>query len=200
MTYHDQATQLNQIYIYQPNLDRSPQNFQHRPTVGKQIWSEPNPDPTSPTLICHDLSWPSHNYDKDINTKHSRYVTVSPTRLSMTSRMTLSTKSLVRNLQCPQSTPILDLPFLTHFYERYQHETFKISYFQSNKIIYDIKDDPVHQVSGQEPSMSSESPSSWPHILDTLLLHVLSQNFQGIFHRVKQDPLWHQGLPCPPSL
>ena len=23
----------------------------------KNIWSDPNPDPTSPTLICHNLSW-----------------------------------------------------------------------------------------------------------------------------------------------
>ena len=38
MTYHDLATQLNQIYISQTNLDGSPQNVQHRPTVGKQIW------------------------------------------------------------------------------------------------------------------------------------------------------------------
>ena len=37
MTYHDLGTQLNQIFISQPNLDGSPQNFQHRPTVGKQI-------------------------------------------------------------------------------------------------------------------------------------------------------------------
>ena len=37
MTYHDLATQLNQIFISQPNLDGSPRNFQHRPTVGKQI-------------------------------------------------------------------------------------------------------------------------------------------------------------------
>ena len=37
MTYHDLATQFNQTFIYQPNLDGSPQNFQHRPTVGKQI-------------------------------------------------------------------------------------------------------------------------------------------------------------------
>ena len=60
MTYHDLATQLNQIFISQPNLDGSPRNSQHRPTVGKKIWSDPNPDPISPTLICHDLSWPSH--------------------------------------------------------------------------------------------------------------------------------------------
>ena len=37
MTYHEEATQLNQTFISQPNLDGSPQNFQHRPTVGKQI-------------------------------------------------------------------------------------------------------------------------------------------------------------------
>ena len=60
MTYHDLATQLNQIFISQPNLDWSPRNFHHRPTVAKQIWSDPKPDLTSPTLICHDLSWPTH--------------------------------------------------------------------------------------------------------------------------------------------
>ena len=37
MTYHDLATQLNQTFISQPNLDGSPRNFQQRPTVGKQI-------------------------------------------------------------------------------------------------------------------------------------------------------------------
>ena len=37
MTYHDLATQLNQIFISQPNLEGSPRNSQHRPTVGKQI-------------------------------------------------------------------------------------------------------------------------------------------------------------------
>ena len=60
MTYHDLAPQLNQTFISQPNLDGSPRNFQHRPTKGKQIWSGPKPNPTSPTLSCHDLSWPSH--------------------------------------------------------------------------------------------------------------------------------------------
>ena len=51
MTYHDLATQLNQIFKSQPNLDGSPRNFQHMPTVDKQILSDPKPDPTSPTLI-----------------------------------------------------------------------------------------------------------------------------------------------------
>ena len=60
MTYHDLATQLNQTFKSLPNLDWSPWNFQHRPTVSKHIWSDPKPDPTSPTLICHDLSWPTH--------------------------------------------------------------------------------------------------------------------------------------------
>ena len=60
MTYHDLATQLNQTFISQPNLDGSPGNFQHMTTVGKQIWSDPQSDPTSPTLICHNLSWSSH--------------------------------------------------------------------------------------------------------------------------------------------
>ena len=37
MTYRDLATQLNQTFKSQPNLDGSPQNFQHRPPVGKQV-------------------------------------------------------------------------------------------------------------------------------------------------------------------
>ena len=34
MIYHVLATQLNQTFKSQPNLDESPQNFQHRLTVG----------------------------------------------------------------------------------------------------------------------------------------------------------------------
>ena len=61
-------------------------------------------------------------------------------------------------------------------------------------------DDPVLQVSNQEPSMSSKYPNSWPPILDTLIIKISTRNFQGIFLRVKQHHPWHQGWPCPWSL
>ena len=116
-------------------------------------------------------------------------------------------------------------------------------------IIHDIKDNPVLQVSCQEPSTSSKyhhkGPPSWhtsnedidmklsgylplgqtwssmtsrmtlsstspgssskyphegPPILDTLLMKILTWNFQGIFLWVKHGHPWHQGWPCSPSL
>ena len=70
----------------------------------------------------------------------------------------------------------------------------------STKYIHNVKDDPVLQVSGQELSTSSKYLHSWPPILDTLLIQISTQNFQGIFVRVKQDHPWHQGWPCPPNL
>ena len=48
-------------------------------------------------------------------------------------------------------------------------------------IIYDIKDDPVLQVSGQEPAKSSKFPPSWPLILDKLLIKMTTKNFKNIF-------------------
>ena len=46
--------------------------------------------------------------------------------------------------------------------------------------IHDVKDGPVLQVSFQEPSMSSKYPHEGPPILDTLLIKISTQNFQGI--------------------
>ena len=63
-----------------------------------------------PFLTPH--SW--HTSNKDINMKMSGYLPWGQTRSSMTSRVTLSFKSPVRNFQCPPSTPILEPPFLTH--------------------------------------------------------------------------------------
>ena len=51
--------------------------------------------------------------------------------------------------------------------------------------IHDIKDDHVFQVSGQEPLISSKYPYKGPPILDTLLIKISTQNFQGIFLEVK---------------
>ena len=60
-------------------------------------------------------------------------------------------------------------------------------FLRVKKIIHEIKDDPVLLVSNQEPSMTSKYPSSLPHILDTFLIERSTQNFQGIFLRVKKN-------------
>ena len=53
--------------------------------------------------------------NKDNDRKLSGYDPWGLTRSSMSSRMTLSSKSCVRNPQRPPSTPLPDPPFLTHF-------------------------------------------------------------------------------------
>ena len=63
-----------------------------------------------------------------------------------------------------------------------------------------FQDDPVLQVSGQEPSTSSEYSHEGPPILDTLLIKISTWNLQGIFLWAKQSHPWHQGWPCPPSI
>ena len=68
--------------------------------------------------------------DKYINLKLSGDDPYGPPRSSHTSKAMLSSKSLVRYPQCPPSTPIKNCPFLG-----------------SDKVIYDIKDDPFLQVS-----------------------------------------------------
>ena len=58
------------------------------------------------------------------------------------------------------------------------------------KYVYEVKDDPVLQVSCQEHSMSSKNTYEGSPILDTLLIKISKQNFQVIFIGVKQ------GHPC----
>ena len=67
----------------------------------------------------------------------------------------------------------------------------------SNNVVNDIKEDPVLQVSNQQPSMSSKYPPSWPFLTHILFIKILTQNFQGIFFRVKYHHPWHQGWHCP---
>ena len=82
---------------------------------------------------------------KDINTNILGYLPCGQTRSSMTSRMTLSSMSPVRNPQCPPSTTMKAL-------------------------------------------------------LETFLLKISTQNFQGTYLWVKQGHPWHQGWLCPPCL
>ena len=53
------------------------------------------------------------------------------------SRMTLSSMCLIRNPQCPPSTPLLDPLFLTHFQQRYCHDNFKVSSLGSTNVIHE---------------------------------------------------------------
>ena len=53
--------------------------------------------------------------NKDNDTKLSGYDPWGLPRSSMTSRLTPSSKSQIRNHQRPSSTSVLDPPFLTHF-------------------------------------------------------------------------------------
>ena len=64
--------------------------------------------------------------NEDIKTKLSEYLPQGKIRSSMTTGMTMSCNSLVRNPQHTPSTPLLDTPFLTHFELRYQHEIFRV--------------------------------------------------------------------------
>ena len=64
------------------------------------------------TMVTHPYSSAKN---KDIDTKLSGYDPWGLPSTSIRSRMTLSSKSPVRNPQRPPSTHILDPPFLTHF-------------------------------------------------------------------------------------
>ena len=54
------------------------------------------------------------------------------------------------------------------------------------KYINEIKDEAVLRVSCQEPRTSSKYHHEGPPILDTLLIKISTQNFQGTFLWIKQ--------------
>ena len=54
----------------------------------------------------------------------------------------------------------------------------------STKYIHDIKDNPILQVSCQEPSTSSKYPHNGLPILDTLPMEISTQNFQDMIFGV----------------
>ena len=60
-------------------------------------------------------------------------------------------------------------------------DIFRVASLGYKNIIDNVKDDPVLQVSHQEPPMSSKYPPSWPPLPDSLLIEISTQNFQGIF-------------------
>ena len=67
-------------------------------------------------------------------------------------------------------------------------------------IIHDVRNNHVLHVSGQEASTSSKYLPTWLPLLDTLLIEMSTQNFQGIFLGVKKHHSWRQEQPCPPCL
>ena len=94
--------------------------------------------------------------------KPSRYDPWGPPRSSMVSRMTLSSKSPVRN-----PINVLQVPhFLTHFqwqnfWRHLNWEELKFSRYLpwgKKNMIHDVRNEPVPNVSGQEPPMSSKYP------------------------------------------
>jgi len=106
------------------------------------VWHEGWPSPLSLWLgilnilqitpFLTSYSWPTFN--KDIKTKFSGYLPQDQTKLYMTSSMTLSSTSLIKNPQCPLRTPIVLLnPHFWHTFKKsYQYETFKVSSLRSN--------------------------------------------------------------------
>ena len=118
----------------------------------------------------------------------------------MISWMTLSSMSLIRNHQRPQSTPPSCPPIPDTLIIKISTLNFQGFFIRVKNIFHDIKDDPVFHVPDQEPSMSSKYPPSRPSLPDTLLIKISTQNFQGIFLWVKKHVPWHQGWPCPPCL
>ena len=114
--------------------------------------------------------------------------------------MILSSMCLVRNPQCPPSTPLLDTSFLTHFQLGYQQELFKVCSLGWKNIIHDIRNDPGLHVSGQEPPNILQVPPFLTPLPDRLPIEISTQNFQGIFLGVKKHHSWRQEWPCPPCL
>ena len=84
-----------------------------------QVWTCPSSLLAGTLNIFQVLPWRTphswHTSNKDITTKLSGYLSWGQTRSSMTSRMTLSSRSPVRNHHCPPSTLIKERGFLTHY-------------------------------------------------------------------------------------
>ena len=80
------------------------------------------------------------------------------------------------------------------------HETFRISFWVSPKMTQHVKDDPILQVSSQEPSASSKYDFEDGGVLEALLNMLESWNLVHKSRITYQDDPWRQGWPHPPSL
>ena len=127
----------------------------------------------------------------------------------MASGMTLSSMSPIRNPQRPLSTPLLDPPHSWHTYN------WDINTKFSGYLPWDKKTS--FMTTGMTMSSmglvrNPQRPPSTP-LLDTLLIDISTQNFQGIFfgvknliHDVRNDHFLHvsgqdpsKSSKCPPS-
>ena len=138
-----------------------------------------NPQRPPSTHLLDPPSWHTSNWD--INTKFSGFLPRGKKTSFMTSGMTRSSMSPVRNPQHPPSTPLIEPPPSWHTSNKDINTKFSGFLSWGIKIIHDVRNDPVLHVSCQEPSTSSKYRPSCPHLLDTLLIEISAQNFQGIF-------------------
>ena len=112
--------------------------------------------------------------------------------------MTQSSMSPIRNLQCQQSTPLLDPPFLTHFWLRYQYEIFRVSSL-GGKTSFMTSWMTLSSMSPiRNPQRPLSTPLLDPPILDTLIIEISTPNFQGIFLGIKKHHSWPQEWQRPP--
>ena len=94
--------------------------------------------------------------NKDNDTIPSGYDSWGPPRSSIVSRMTLSSKSPVRNPQGPPSTPLLDPPLPDTLPKKISTQNFQGIFLGVKNIIHDVRNNHFLHVSSQEPSTSSK--------------------------------------------
>ena len=118
-------------------------------------------------------SWHTSNWD--INMKFSGYLPCGKKTSFMTSGMTISPMSPVRNRQCPPSTPLLDPSwhtsnwYINRKFSGYLPWCKKTSFMTSGMTM-----------SSMSTIRNPQHPSS-PPLPDKLLIKISTWNFQGIF-------------------
>ena len=116
----------------------------------------------------------------------------------MMSGMTMSSMSLVRNPQRPPSTPLLDPPFLTHFWLRYQYEIFRVSFLGEKRSFMTSWMTLSSMSLIRNPQRPLSTPLFDPPIPDTHIIKKSTRRFQGIFlgvkniiQNIRNDPVLH---------
>ena len=72
------------------------------------------------------------------------------------------------------------------------HQSFRLPLTSTTKMIYDVKDDPILQVSSQEPSTFSKSqmkPDTWIMLDLHQNFRISSWSFSNMIYDVKDDPI-----------
>ena len=129
--------------------------------------------------------------NKDNDTKPSGYDPWGLPRSPMLSRMTLSSKYSVRNPQHPPSTPHSWPPHSWHASNLDINTKFS-GYLPCGKKHHSwYLEWPCHLSLLSGSLNILQVPPFWPSLPDTLLIMISTQNFQGIFLRVKNHHIWH---------